>query len=157
LPPDSPSRQRQSVLSYALVAAQFALLVVIAVPWSAADVQWPGIASLAALGAGVALGGWALTANRPGNFNIRPDPKDGGLLATRGPYRWVRHPMYGAVLLVAAGGCLAYAETSRWLAWLALAVVLHTKATLEERALTARHADYAAYVRRTKRIVPFVW
>jgi protein-S-isoprenylcysteine O-methyltransferase Ste14 len=145
------------MISYALVVAQFALLVAIAVPWSIADLHWPGVTSLAAIGTGVALGGWALTANRPGNFNIRPDPKDGGLLATRGPYRWVRHPMYGAVLLVAAGGCLAYAEASRWLAWLALAAVLHAKSTLEERALTAHHPGYADYSRRTKRIVPFVW
>lgn len=143
--------------SYALVVAQFALLVAIVVPWSAADAHWPGMWSLVAVGAGTALGGWALTANRPGNFNIRPDPKDGGQLATRGPYRWVRHPMYGAVLLVACGGCLAYATPWRWVACLALAGVLHAKATIEERALTARHPGYSDYARRTKRIVPFVW
>jgi protein-S-isoprenylcysteine O-methyltransferase Ste14 len=145
------------VLSYALVAAQFALLLVIAAPWSAADLHWPGVTGLAAIGAGAALGAWALAANPPGNINIRPDPKDGGRLATRGPYRWVRHPMYGAVLLLAAGGCLAYAGTWRWVVWLALAGVLHAKATIEERALTARHPSYADYSRRTKRIIPFVW
>jgi protein-S-isoprenylcysteine O-methyltransferase Ste14 len=145
------------VISYALVVAQFALLVAIAVPWSAADVHWPGIASLVAIAAGLALGAWALVANPPGNINIRPDPKEGGRLATRGPYRWVRHPMYGAALLVTGGICLAYAASWRWVAWLVLAGVLHVKATLEERALTARHADYADYARRTKRIVPFFW
>jgi protein-S-isoprenylcysteine O-methyltransferase Ste14 len=145
------------VISYALVVAQFALLVAIVVPWSATDVYRPGIVGVATIAAGLALGAWALASNPPGNINIRPDPKDGGWLATRGPYRWVRHPMYGAALLVTGGICLAYASSWRWVAWLVLAGVLHVKATLEERALAARHPAYADYAGRTKRIVPFVW
>ena len=145
------------MLSYALVASQFALLAAIVVPWSAADLHWPSMPGVLAIGAGLAFGAWALTANRPGNFNIRPDLKDDGRLATAGPYRLVRHPMYGAVLLVAFGVCLAYGTPWRWLAWLALSGVLHAKATIEEAALSRRHPDYADYAKRTKRIIPFVW
>ena len=145
------------MLPATLVAAQFALIVAICVPWAAAERHWPaGVAALA-IAAGVALGAWALTANRPGNFNVRPLPREGGRLATTGPYRWVRHPMYAAVLLGTLGGCLAFGSGWRWLAWLALSGVLHAKATLEERAMTAHHPDYADYAARTKRIVPFVW
>jgi protein-S-isoprenylcysteine O-methyltransferase Ste14 len=145
------------MLPAALVAAQFALIVAIVVPWAAVERHWPGAAAAAVILLGLALGAWALTANRPGNFNVRPLPRTGGRLATTGPYRWVRHPMYAAVLLVTVGGCLAYGGGWRWLAWLALSGVLHVKAVLEEKAMAAHHPDYAGYARRTKRIVPFVW
>jgi protein-S-isoprenylcysteine O-methyltransferase Ste14 len=140
-----------------LVVLQFALIVAIAVPWAAADRHWPGLAAIAAVAAGIGLGAWALTANRLGNFNIHPEPKAGGRLATTGPYALVRHPMYAAVLLATFGCCLAYGTPWRWVAWLALSGVLHVKAGVEERALRARHPGYAAYARRTKRIVPFLW
>jgi protein-S-isoprenylcysteine O-methyltransferase Ste14 len=98
-----------------------------------------------------------LTANRPGNFNIRPEPKPGGQLVTSGPYRYVRHPMYLAVLLGMLGFCVGYATPWRWAALAALAVVLAIKAGVEERAMAARHPGYPDYARGSKRIVPFVW
>ncbi len=76
-------RQLPSVL---LVALQFGLLGLLA--WLAlpAVLAWriPLVAWLAAAGA-VLLALWAFTANRPGNFNIRPIPKAGGELVTHGP------------------------------------------------------------------------
>jgi protein-S-isoprenylcysteine O-methyltransferase Ste14 len=78
----------------------------------------------------MALGLWALSANRPGNFNIRPEPKADGQLVQTGPYRWIRHPMYTAVL------------------WL--------KAVLEERMMCQRHPAYRAYMARTRRFLPFL-
>jgi protein-S-isoprenylcysteine O-methyltransferase Ste14 len=100
------------------------------------------------------LAAWAMSANRPGNFNIRPIPKAGGALVTHGPYRWVRHPMYTAVLL----GAFALARTAdsgaAWLVWAALALVLWVKSTLEERWLQEQHPGYVAYMRRTHRFIP---
>ena len=58
----------------------------------------------------MALGLWALSANRPGNFNIRPEPKTDGQLVQTGPYRWIRHPMYTAVLLFSIG-CAGFVAT----------------------------------------------
>ena len=153
----SPHRQirpRAAIRSLVLVALQFALLAAIALPWSAPRWNTP---ATALVGAGVALGLWALTANRPGNFRVRPEPKPAGRLVTGGPYRFVRHPMYGAVLVAAAGCCIGYATPWQFVALGALAVVLHAKARIEEEAMARLHPDYAAYARRTHRIVPFVW
>ena len=58
-------------------------------------------AALVPLALSALLGVWTLAWNRPGNFNIRPEPKAGGQLVTGGPYRLMRHPMYTAVLLFA--------------------------------------------------------
>ena len=140
--------------SFVLVALQLSLIAAIALPFGAAD--WSALATTL-VAAAIALGLWALTANRPGNFNIRPEPRPGGRLVTSGPYRYVRHPMYLAVLLGMLGFCAGYATPWRWVALAALAIVLAIKAGVEERSMAARHPDYGGYARGTKRIVPFVW
>jgi protein-S-isoprenylcysteine O-methyltransferase Ste14 len=138
-----------------LVAAQFALLAVLAAQAALAwrGPPWP-LDAWAALVAGAALGAWALHANRPGNFNIRPEPRAGGRLVQEGPYRWIRHPMYSALLLGALGVARAADGVAPWLALAALAAVLWAKARAEEAALRALHPGYAEYQQRTRRFVP---
>ncbi len=137
-----------------LVALQLALMAAIAVPWEGRGI---GVAATVVVAAGGAIGSWALAANRPGNFNIRPEPKPDGRLVTTGPYRWVRHPMYAALLVAGGGLAAGYASPWRWAALAALAAVLAAKAKREERGMAATHPAYAAYAARTRRIVPWVW
>ena len=83
---------------------QFGLLLVLAgLCVLEAQHSLPGVWSGGLWLASAVLGLWTLWVNRPGNFNIRPEPHPDGHLVQEGPYRWVRHPMYGAVLLLAAG------------------------------------------------------
>lgn len=140
-------------MSRLLVALQFGLMALMAVRLDAGAI---GPAFGALLCAGVAVGAWALAANRPGNFNIRPDPHPEGRLVTGGPYAWVRHPMYLAVLLAMAAFALG-GDAWQWAAWAALAAVLAAKARREERGLAILHPGYEAYRRRTRAIVPFVF
>jgi len=63
--------------------------------------------------------------------NIQPIPRAGGRLVQDGPYRWIRHPMYTAVM--ACAGAWAIALPWAWLATLGLAIVLAIKASFEER------------------------
>lgn len=149
-----PNDGAAAMRSIVVVALQLGLIAAIAIPFGA--VGWNPAAS-ALVAAGAALGVFALTANRPGNFNVRPEPKPGGRLVQRGPYRHVRHPMYSAVMLAMLGFCIGYAALWRWAALAALGIVLVVKAGIEERAMTARHAGYAEYARMTKRFVPFLW
>jgi protein-S-isoprenylcysteine O-methyltransferase Ste14 len=104
--------------------------------------------------AAVALGLWALSANRPGNFNIRPQPRAGGQLVQHGPYRWIRHPMYSALLLAGVAAARGAGDVETWLVLAALAVVLVIKANVEERELTERYPAYRAYQRHTRRFMP---
>lgn len=151
------SKHGSEALGTTLVAAQFGLLAVLVV--SALPVLRNGLVPVAtwvlwALGA--TLGAWALQANRPGNFNIRPAPRAGGKLVIFGPYRWIRHPMYTSVGAFAVGCAFAAAWAPAWAVVVLLAAVLTVKSILEERWLRQIHAEYAAYERGTFRFVPWL-
>lgn len=140
-----------------LVAAQLALLGLLAglgTPGLLRGAWPPDALGLAA--AGVALGLWALSANRPGNFNIRPVPHPRGQLVESGPYRWIRHPMYTSLMLAGLAVARGTGGPWSWLALLALVGVLLAKARLEEALMRQRHPGYAAYAARTGRFLPFV-
>ncbi|MCX8004209.1 MAG: NnrU family protein [Burkholderiaceae bacterium] len=140
--------------SAALVAAQFALAAVLLLTTRlpAPGIR-TGLAAAVALAA-VALGVAALAANRPGNFNIRPEPKENARLITHGVYRHLRHPMYAAFLLFFLAALLLDARPGRIALWLALLAVLVLKARREEALLRERFAEYGDYMRRTKRFLP---
>jgi protein-S-isoprenylcysteine O-methyltransferase Ste14 len=105
----------------------------------------------------IALFLWILMHNRLGNFNIQPLPKSEGLLVTTGPYRWIRHPMYTAVMLGAAALAPMGGTLLGWVIWLCLALVLWTKSRFEEQWMQEQHAGYSAYMQSSKRFIPLVF
>jgi protein-S-isoprenylcysteine O-methyltransferase Ste14 len=143
-----------ALASWTLVALQFALIAAIVVTAQPTARPLAVGAAVVLLAAGVAVGVAALAANRPGNFNIRPEVKDGARLVTHGIYAHVRHPMYSAVLLAMLAFVVLDARAWRIGAWIALAAVLLAKAAREERDLLARFPEYAGYRARTRRFVP---
>ena len=135
--------------SNVLVGLQLVALTVLF--WPATGRGWGGPA--AGLGAvGVAWLAWTMVANRPGNFDIRPEPKLGARLATTGPYRLVRHPMYFGGLVASAGLVTLWPVWWKVVAWIALLAIFVAKARIEERALVALFPDYDAY-RRARRFL----
>lgn len=80
-------------------------------------------------------------------------------LVERGPFRVMRHPSYTGVLLAFAGLALALRN------WAALLVILLPigvtfihRMNVEEEALSrALGSRYAEYMKRTKRLMPFVY
>lgn len=140
-----------------LVALQFLLLGLLA--WSAAAALARGKLPLDVpmlAGAALLLGLWSLTANRPGNFNIRPAPRAGGDLVRHGPYRWIRHPMYTSLLLAGAAAGRLAADNGTWLAYAGLVAVLLVKSGVEEHGLVARYPDYQDYRKGTRRFIPWL-
>ena len=76
-----------------------------------------------------------------------------------GPYKRIRHPSYTGALLAFLGLALSLAN------WVSLAVVLvpillafSRRISIEENALaSALGSPYTNYMRRTKRLAPFIY
>lgn len=146
--------RRVATSSFLLVGAQLALLagLVVTGPW------WPEILAARVLVlAGVGLGLWALITMRWRHLRATPEPAEGARLLTGGPYRWVRHPMYSATLLVVAGWLAGDPTRLRGGMGLALLTVLVVKLRYEERLLAQHFPDYPDYAARTKRLIPWLW
>lgn len=137
-------------MSILLVLLQFCLIALLLLP-----LTWPtSPIAMALLAGGTLLGVWTLMHNRFGNFNIRPEPKSHGRLITSGPYRWVRHPMYDAVLLLLMPWAFFTERPINAILWIALCVVLWCKAAREEKLLHHKYPEYAAYAKKTGRLLP---
>lgn len=91
------------------------------------------------------------------NLTPLPHPKDHATLVESGLYGVVRHPIYCALILIAVGWALF---VQGWLT-LAYAAVLFVffdiKSRREEVWLMARFPAYAAYRRRVRKLIPFVY
>lgn len=136
----------------ALVIAQFALIAAIALN---ARMAHPLPVPVGLMAIGLALGLWALAYNRPGNFNIRPRVKEGARLIVTGPYRFMRHPMYSALILACAGLALnGWPDATGAWSFGALLPVLAAKMGVEERLMAARFPEYRLYATRTARLFP---
>jgi protein-S-isoprenylcysteine O-methyltransferase Ste14 len=141
------------------VVLQFALLGLLAlVTWLApggwpAPVRWAGTVLM-----GLGLLVLALGFKDLGeSLDARPAPLQRGSLRDRGVYSWVRHPIYGGLVLAAFGWAL---RSNPWalLPAAALAVELDLKRRVEEDFLAARYEGYADYRARVRRVfIPGVW
>jgi protein-S-isoprenylcysteine O-methyltransferase Ste14 len=151
--PSSAAAQARPWLSYTLVIVQFACLgyLVATGPWLARG-AW-----LLVEASGLLLGAWALLSMRWSRLAVVPDPRPDVELVAHGPYRWVRHPMYAALLLVGLAWVGTLATPARWAVWGLLLVNLVVKLSYEERLLAAALPGYAAYRARTWRLLPRVF
>jgi protein-S-isoprenylcysteine O-methyltransferase Ste14 len=91
------------------------------------------------------------------NFTAVPYPKDRAILIEKGPFQFVRHPMYSGTVFMAFGWTL-------WVhSWLTLgyAIVLlvffDIKSRREEQWLKAKFSDYFVYQKRVRKLIPFVY
>jgi protein-S-isoprenylcysteine O-methyltransferase Ste14 len=86
-----------------------------------------------------------------------PYPKDGAELIQTSPFALVRHPIYSGGLVLALGWAL-YVQGWLTLGYVVvLFVFLDVKSRREERWLAEKFPAYAAYQRRVRKLVPFVY
>lgn len=122
-----------------------------------ARVALPDIARLGgvSLGAGgLALFAWMFH-HLGTNVTSTAMPRREATLVTSGPYRWVRHPMYTAALLMGIAAALLTANLVVAIGGFAMFGLLAARSRLEERRLEEKFgAAYRAYQRRTGRFLP---
>jgi protein-S-isoprenylcysteine O-methyltransferase Ste14 len=106
--------------------------------------------------AGLAFSCWArvtLGRNWSGVVQLKQDHE----LIVRGPYAFVRHPIYTGILLAFFGTALAIGTWAALLALVIVALSFWRKLRLEERWLRDLFGEqYVAYMQRVKALVPWV-
>lgn len=84
-----------------------------------------------------------------------PEPKAGAGLVTSGVYRYVRHPMYTALLTGMLGWAISMRSPFALLAFANFAIFIHSKANLEESLLEEKFGDsYRQYRQQTGKFLP---
>jgi protein-S-isoprenylcysteine O-methyltransferase Ste14 len=91
------------------------------------------------------------------SFTCEVSTRPGQEVVQAGPYRWIRHPSYTGGLITVLGVLVCCLN---WLSFAALAVTLAGygyRIRIEERALSRDLGPaYLEYMRRTKRLIPFL-
>jgi protein-S-isoprenylcysteine O-methyltransferase Ste14 len=145
----------QSGPSIVYVAGQAALLLLLLV----GDVPVVGGAIETLLGPGLVVAGIGAIAKGvidlgAGNLTPFAAPVEGNELKTTGAFSYVRHPIYGGLLVAAGGLSVATESFQRLLVVFLLYLLLDAKSAYEERELERIHPAYRAYKQVTPKFFP---
>lgn len=138
-----------------LVGLQFFFIFLMLLPLGTTTIH--PILGLGFVVVGLAIGLLAIKEHKRGNFNIRPDIKESCELVTGGVYAYVRHPMYLSVIVSMLGIALIYFTYYEFVLFTLLVMTLLVKLFYEESMWKCHSAEYEAYMKRTKRLIPFIF
>lgn len=140
--------------SVLLIIAQFTLIGFLV--WNDNIIQRQPI-MLAIQLIGVLIAIWGVLTIKVGNFNIQPEVKS-KILISKGPFRWIRNPMYLGILIVFLLPVIRNQSLTQWLAFVLLIIVLLIKIGREEQLLYERFREsYIVYKKKSWRLIPFVF
>lgn len=142
------------IKSYILVAIQLTCIGIIALT---GNIIPKNMVSLALGIVGIILGLWAIVVMELGRFNITPDVHRNSRMVSKGPYKYIRHPMYASVLIVTLAWILDYFTIPRLIIWVVLIFDLIIKLKYEEKLLENRYKEYQDYRKSTKNLIPFIF
>jgi protein-S-isoprenylcysteine O-methyltransferase Ste14 len=99
---------------------------------------------------------WARVTFGIRSFHATANPTAGGLV-THGAYRYVRHPIYAAVLLFLWTSVISHLSVVHIACGVAATAGTMLRIVSEERLLIVRYPEYADYAASTKRLLPYIF
>ena len=154
-----PGRATQIANLLALPALLSSVIYVIAPAW----MSWSALPLplwLRWLGVGVALSGFTLLQwaqqSLGKNWSDEPRLVEGQEMISSGPYRWIRHPIYAAFLLILGSLLLISANWFIGALWIGMTCLdVTSRMRTEESMMVGQFGEqYRAYMRRTGRLFP---
>jgi protein-S-isoprenylcysteine O-methyltransferase Ste14 len=105
--------------------------------------------------AAAALMVWARLTFGLRSFHAAANPTGGGLVTT-GPYRWLRHPIYAAIVYFMWSTAIDHRSLHAFAAAGLITAGAAVRMYAEETLLVRIYPDYLTYRARTARVVPFI-
>lgn len=126
--------------------------------WSDVIPGWLRVGGLLGMALSSAVVIWAMGVNKYFSSVVRLQPERGQRVVSDGPYRFVRHPGYAAMLLYLPGSILALGSLVGGVPMLLWLGPLLNRVVTEDRFLMERLAGYEDYSQRVRyRLLPGVW
>ncbi len=114
-----------------------------------------GVLAVAVQVVAVLLMIWARLTFGKRSFHATANPTEGGVV-TSGPYRFIRHPIYAAVIYFVWAGAVSHASILNLSLALLTTAGLALRMVAEERLVAKRYPEYTAYAAQTRRIIPYI-
>jgi protein-S-isoprenylcysteine O-methyltransferase Ste14 len=147
--PTTAALRRQSIIAFVLMVAGLAWLIL------RREVLARSVPALVLQAAAVVLMIAARVTFGVRSFHAAANPAKGGLV-THGPYRWLRHPIYAAILYFTWTTAVDHRTVQPITAALLVTAGAFVRMYAEESLLTTTYPEYASYRARTARVIPFV-
>jgi protein-S-isoprenylcysteine O-methyltransferase Ste14 len=104
------------------------------------------------------LATWAMSVNKFFETSVRIQEDRGHYVIKDGPYKYVRHPGYSAMIFWVIGFPLFVGSQIALYVGLALLLGLALRTSLEDRTLQKELSGYIQYTREVRyRLIPFIW
>jgi len=88
------------------------------------------------------------------NLSPFPSPKENSELITTGLYKWMRHPIYSGILLLAFSFALYQNSGFKIMISFLLLILFYFKTGYEEKQLSLKFPEYKIYKMNTGRFFP---
>ena len=125
--------------------------------WSKLGVPYVIVGIVLAL-AKFVLWHWAIVTNKHLEATVRIQKDRNHKVITDGPYRFIRHPGYLAIILGTLAGSFIIGSVYSLIPAAIIIVAIIIRTYLEDRTLQNEFAGYSEYVKKTRyRLVPGVW
>jgi protein-S-isoprenylcysteine O-methyltransferase len=142
-------------LTYLLLAGKISLGGITARIWPVGRLVW--ILGCVITFAGLAVSIWSRM-SLGANWSATVTSREGHELIVRGPYRFVRHPIYTGLLLMVSGTVVVVGSVSGILSLIICFLGTWWKLNQEEVLLTKHFPDgYPRYKSQTKALIPFIF